>query len=162
MKMVIPKDILPKEEVYSLRPKDREEYVGNVILEILKKNPRGVTISEVSQQTGFSRDTVSKHLEKWVAVREAYKVIRGNLSIYHSNGKVVHESDMDHSLTGSNKFYTFYRLMNEEGRFIYIQEKEIDDFRAVTVKGGILINEKIFLKFMSELQKFALEEIWNE
>lgn len=161
LELIAPDGILTNEKIKSLRPKDREEYTYNVVAEILRLNPLGVTIPEVCEKTGFYRDTVSKHLEKMVSTREAYKIIRGQTIIYHKNGKVVHESDLK-NLLNSNKFYTFYRLVNEEGNFIYIQEKEIDSFRAVQVRGGIMVNEKSIMYFLSELQKFVLEAVPNE
>lgn len=154
--------MLSGEEIRSLKPKDREEYIGSVVLDILKTSPRGVTVPEVCEKTGFYRDTVSKQLERLVSTREAYKVVRGGLTVYHKNGKVVHECDTKNTLMDANRFYSFYRLRNEEGNFIYVQEKEIDDLRAVRVMGGIMINEKFFLKFINELNGFALEDTADE
>ena len=161
LELNIPDGILSNEKIKTFRPKDREEYTFNIVAEILRANLLGVTIPEVCERTGFYRDTVSKHLEKMVSTREAYKIVRGTTIIYHKNGKVVHESDVK-SLLNSNKFFTFYRLVNEEGNIIYIQEKEIDSFRAVQVRGGIMVNEKTILHFMSELQKFVMEVVPNE
>lgn len=116
-------------------------YIQNVILRMLDKSSRGVTVSEVSTLAGFSRPTVSKHLDVLVAIGEAYKVERGNLSIYHRNGKVVHEED-SRSLSTPEKVYTFYVLQNENGKFVYIQEREEDEYKSVRVRGGITINMK--------------------
>lgn len=154
-KIAIPKGLLNQEEIRGLRPKDREAYVEKAVLEYLTLNPRGVTISQMAAQTGFSRDTVSKHLERLAAVREAYKVDRG-VSIYYKNGKVVHEQDLK-LLTGEDKVFALFKLQNEDGDFIYIQEREVDEFRAVRVRGGIMINMKDFKSFITALQKFAIQ-----
>src|SRR5207244_5742248 len=116
-------------------------------------NPRGVTIPEIATRTGFYRDTVSKHLDKLVATREAYRVTRGNVSVYYKNGQVVHATDVKDT-SSPNRTYTFYKLENEDGKFIYVQEKEVDEFRAVSVKGGIMIDHRYALQFMKEFQNF--------
>jgi len=156
VKILLPRGILSQDEVKALRPREREAYVEKVILEVLRLNPRGVIISQVSDQIGFSRDTVSKHLERLSAIREAYKVDRG-VSVYYKNGKVADEQDLK-LLTSDDRTYAFYKLENEDGKFIYIQEREVDEFRSVKVRGGIMINAKDFKTFVNGLQKFAFED----
>ncbi len=150
----VPK-ILPTQEIASMRPQDRERYIEKVILSILEANPRGVTIPEITAKTEFYRDTVAKHLERLVATREGYCVTRGNVSVYYKNGQVVHATDVKDS-TSPNRNYTFYKLENEDGVFVYIQEKELDEFKAVRVKGGIMIDYRYASQFMKELQDFLL------
>src|SRR2546427_2545313 len=118
--------VLPVKEVISMRPQDREHYVEKIMLKILEMNPRGVTIPEIASRTGFYRDTVAKHLDKLAATREAYRVTRGNVSIYYKNGQVVHATDVKDA-SSPNKTYSFYKLENEDGKFVYIQEKECDE-----------------------------------
>jgi len=150
----VPK-VLPIKEVISMRPQDRENYVEKIILNILEMNPRGVTVSEIVRKTLFYRDTVAKHLERLAATREAYSVMRGNVTVYYRNGQVVHATDVKDS-TSPDRTYTFYKLENEDGKFIYVQEKELDEFRSVKVKGGIMIDARYALQFIKELQSFLL------
>jgi len=150
----VPK-VLPAKEVTAMRPQDREHYVEKVLLKILEMNTRGVTIPEIAAKTGFYRDTVAKHLERSVATREAYRVTRGNVSVFYKNGQVVHATDVKDT-SSPDRTYTFYKLENEDGKFIYIQEKEVDEFRAVNVKGGIMIDARYALQFMREFQDFVL------
>src|SRR5438132_588673 len=154
MKLVLPRSILSQEEIKVLRPRDRESYIESVILEILALNPHGITVSLTTKETGFSRDTVAKHLERLLAIREAYKVDRG-VAIFYKNGKVADEHDLN-LITSDDKTYAFYKLVNEDGEFVYIQEREIDEFRVIKVKGGIMINSKDFKPFMSALQNFGI------
>jgi predicted transcriptional regulator len=156
----IPK-VLPFKEVISMRPRDREHYVEKVILNILEMNPRGVTIPEITRETSFYRDTIAKHLERLVVTRQAYSVTRGNVTVYYKNGQVVHATDVKNAIS-PNCTYTFYQLQNEEGKFIYIQEKELDEFRAINVKGGIMIDSRYVLQFMRELQSFVIGDKRNE
>jgi predicted transcriptional regulator len=159
--LVYPKSVLRSEEIKALRPEEREDYVRAVILEILRKNENGVTISEVMNVTKFNRVTVTKHLEYLVATREAYKKERGIGTIYFKNGKLVHETDKL-SISCDNRIYQFFRLENPDGVFIYIQEQEKDEFRAINVKGGIMIPIMYFQRFMDGLSRFCIQASESE
>lgn len=157
MKIKVPQDLIAeKEELKSLRPKDRDQYVQKLILQILELNNQGVTISEIAEQTKVNRNTLASHMKTLVATREAYAINRGKLSIFYKNGKVVHARSTEHKFP-NDKFYRFYRLENEQGKFIYIQERQLDEFRAIKVKGGIMIKDEDFMHFMKELRNFAME-----
>ena len=156
MRIRVPQDLIAQKELRSLRPKDRNQYVQKLILRILELNTQGVTISEIADQTGVNRNTLASHMKTLVAIREAYAINRGNLSIFYKNGKVVHARSTEHKFP-NDRFYRFYRLENEQGKFVYIQERQLDEFRAIKVKGGIMIKDGDFMHFMKELQKFAME-----
>ena len=38
-----------------------------------------------------------------------------------------------------------------------MQKVQIDDSQRVAIKGGLLIHDRDFMRFMQELQRFALE-----
>lgn len=156
MKIQTPQDLITAEELRNLRPKDKDQCIQKLILQILELNSQGVTISELAEQTDIHRNTLASHMKTLVATREAYAINRGKISIYYRNGKVVHARSTEHKFP-NDRFYRFYRLENEQGKFIYIQERQIDEFRAIKVKGGIMIDDRDFLKFMKELQKFGME-----
>ena len=161
MSLQLPPAMRTQQEVLSMSPKDRDKYMEHVTLEILKLNPQGATVSEISAATGLYRNTITKHLNGLVAIREAYKTERGNVSIYYKNGKVVHARNVEHSFA-NDKRYSFFRLINEEEKSVYIQEKETNSFGTVKVKGGIIIKDQDFFEFLKELQKFMLEVEQNE
>jgi DNA-binding transcriptional ArsR family regulator len=148
---------LNNEQLRILPPRQRDQYVQQTVLEILRTSKHGVTVSAVSSLTGFSRPTVSKHLDILVAVGESYKVEHGNLSIYYKNGIVAHP-DAVQRVTFEERTYVLYRLKNEEGDFVYIQECEPDEYKTnVRVKGGITIPMKELNKFIAGLTRFAKE-----
>ena len=152
-KLKIPEKIFAVEEIKRLSPSERDSYIQNTILEILGMN-RHVTISQLSKQLPFSRPTITKHLDMLTAIGEAYCIQMGNLSVYSKNGKIVHEADVQ-SIVVHDKAYVFYKLKNQEGDFLYIQEKYSDEFNAPRVKGGIMINSRDLPNFLERLQKFA-------
>lgn len=153
MTIKVPEKILSTEEIKHLSPSERDYYIQNVILEILNLN-KAVTISQIDDKLPFSRSTIAKHLEMLTAIGEAYKIQMGNLSIYSKNGKVVHEADVQ-SIVVDDKTYTFYKLKNQEGDFLYVQERVLDEFRSPKVKGGITINARDLPAFLERLQKFV-------
>lgn len=156
MRIKVPQDMISQEELKTLRPKDKDECVEKLILQILEMNNQGVTIGELSNQTRIHRNTLASHMKTLVATREAYVIKRGKISIFYKNGKVVHARSTEQKFP-NDRFYRFYRLENEQGKFIYIQEGQLDEFRAVKVKGGIMIDDRDFMKFVKELQNFAME-----
>lgn len=155
---MVPKTTLSPEKIQVLSPQEKDFYIRNVILEILRLNDRrGVTVSQIASTTKFNRMTISKHLDILVAIGEAYKVQRGNLFIFYKNGKIVHESDIE-SIVFVDKTYTFYKLENNEGKFVYIQEKELDEYRVPQVKGGVMVSMKDIPNFLRKLHEFVKGE----
>lgn len=156
MDISIPDAILSPEEIRVLKPSEREEYIRALMRSILTLNENGVMVSEVVDATNLNRITVSKHLEHLVAIREAYKKDRGIGAVYFKNGRLVHPTDR-FTMTIKNKLYDFVKLENAEGRFIFMQEKEQDELRRITIKGGIMIRLEDFSQFLKGLQKFMIQ-----
>lgn len=148
-----PNVMLSPEEIQALKPTERENYVRSLIKSILSRNENGIMTSEMADATNLNRITVTKHLEYLVAIREAYKSDRGAGSIYYVNGRLIHPTDRL-SVPIGNKVYEFFKLENAEGNFVFIQEKEQDELRSITVKGGIMIRCQDLFQFMDGLQKF--------
>lgn len=152
-KLKISEKIFSADEIKHLSPSERDSYIQNVILEVLRLNKR-VTVSQLSEQLPFSRPTVAKHLDILTAIGEAYCIQIGNLSVYSKNGTIVHEADVQ-SIVVHDKTYTFYKLKNQEGDFLYIQERVLDEFMSPKVKGGIMINSRDIPIFLDKLQQFV-------
>jgi len=158
MNINVSASLLTAREISALRPQEREDYIRAVVLDILCRNVEGVTISEVMKATSFNRVTVTKHLEYLVATREAYKRERGIGTVYFKNGKLVRETDKS-SVSLDNKIYQFFRLENPDGVFVYIQEQERDELRAVNVRGGVMIPLEHFRRFMEGLIQFTSQTV---
>lgn len=136
-----------------MRPKDKDEYIQKLLLDILDKNTQGATIAELEDVTKIHRNTLTSHMKTIVATREAYELKRGKLSVYYRNGRVVHAKTTECRF--NDRFYKFYRLHNEQGNFIYVQERQMDEYRAIKVNGGIMIKDEDFLPFINELKDFG-------
>jgi len=140
----------------TMRAKDKTKFARKVILDALEAHRAdGLSISELAEITGFTRDTISKHLEVLVASREVYKAGESSAR-YHKNGRVLHYHHMENKRFGK-RLYTFYYLNNPDGDFVYIQEKETGRFRTVEDKGGIMVSIDDLPQFITELQGFLRE-----
>jgi hypothetical protein len=160
LKLMLPQNIVSPKDLKNMRPKDRDEAVQKMLLQILDLNSQGATIPELSEQTHISRPTLASHMKTLVATREAYENKRGRLSFFYKNGKVVHAKSTECHF--GDRFYKFFRLKNEQGKFIYIQERQIDEFRATKVNGGIMIRDEDFVPFLNELGTFGAEVTEHE
>jgi hypothetical protein len=149
--------MLPKHEVESMRPREMEKYIEHIILEALRRNPGGVTIPQLQAKTPFARNTLIKHLNKLVATRQASRSDLGVIAVYYRNGSVRNAVDF-RDKTNLNHYYTFMQLENNEGQFVYVQEKEVDEKRTVKVKGGIMINATVAPEFVKKLRDFVFQE----
>ncbi len=156
MTSIIVPEMLPEEKIESMRPREKQKYIEHIILEILSRNPRGVTIAELQSKTPFSRNTFMEHFSRLVATRQASRLSRGKVSIYYRNGSVRQAVDVRDS-TNPDHLYTFMQLENEDGKFLYLQEKEVDEFRSVKVRGGIMINAEMAPDFLNKLRDFIFQ-----
>jgi len=148
--------VLDSEEIKFLSPYEREEYIRNILIELLTAKNNGITIPEAVEITGFNRITIAKHLEHLTSIRKAYKRKRGGSTIYFKNGRLVHPTGYK-DVFFEDKKYTFLRLQNDEGEFFYIQENKKDDYDMYKVTGGIIISIEHFQEFLNGLIKFTME-----
>ncbi len=143
------------EEIEGLPPDAKEEYYRTVVSEVVRANPGGVTVTEIRNLTDFDRKTVSHHLDFLVAVREAYReVIPPRTAKYYPNGKLVHGFGETTARIGES-FFTFRRLMNQFGQFVYVQEKKRDSRNLLAVAGGVLIPVDAVGEFIAHLKGAA-------
>lgn len=149
--------LVSSETVKSWRVEDREKYISKVVMDILTENSdQGLTIDDLAITTGFDRRTISSHLTKFVTRGEVYKEVRGKrLAIFRTNGQPVGKPEF---VRGESKdhYFRLYRLENDDGNFIYIQERELDSFKRDSVKGVVKIRDEEMQEFIKKLHAFAV------
>lgn len=150
----VPIGLLSRSEVKDLRPRSRDAYASNMVLEVLEKNPQGLTVSQIVKAAHLSRNTVLKHLERSVALRKAAKKDFGYLSIYYKGG--TPETDKLASIDFGDTSYDI-QILNRgiEGRYVYIQERQLDEFRMPRITGGILVRTDNLLEFIKKLHSYS-------
>lgn len=146
----LPTDLLQKEKYEVMPPSDKERYIYTALKKILELNPNGITITMIKKATGFTYSTVWHHLEKMVATREGYKLDYGNTIIYFPNGKMVHHLKSEDMQIG-DRGYSFYVVVNNFGKFVYLQEKKENRLGLTEVCGGLLIPYENLDEFIESL-----------
>jgi hypothetical protein len=138
-------------------PQARDMHAHNLIIEFLARNPNGVTVKQIVDKTGLSRVTVARHLERLVALRNARKRDFGYVSLYYKEGFFSEETS-ERDVFANDTSFTFQLVSRgAEGNFIYVQEKQLGDFREEKVTGGIMVNSKDALKFSKMFHTFAMK-----
>ena len=140
-------------------PQAREQHANNLIVEFLDRNPNGVTVKQIVTTTGISRITVVRHLERLLAHRKVKKRDFGYVSIYSKGGYVDEETSKSEAFSDGTSFTL--QLVNREpdGNYIYIQEKELGDFREEKVTGGIMVKVEDAKKFATMFHTFAAQVV---
>ena len=140
-------------------PQAREQQANNLIVEYLDRNPNGVTVKQVVETTGISRMTVVRHLERLTALRKARKRDFGYVSLFYKGGYFDEETTESESFSSGTSFTL--QLVNREpdGNYIYVQEKQLGDFREEKVTGGIMIKVEDAQKFVKMFHTFAMKGV---
>lgn len=138
-------------------PHARDLQAHNLIVEFLDRNPNGATVKQIVDKTGLSRVTVAKHLERLVALRNARKRDFGYVSLYYKEGFLNAETSEGDIFSNDTSFTFQLVSRGAEGNFIYVQEKQLGDFREEKVTGGIMVNTKDALKFSKMFHTFAMK-----
>ena len=155
--------LVSPETIKSWRTEDREKYIDKVIMDFLSVNSdKGLTIEDLKISTNFDRRTISTHLEKFVIRGEIYKEFRGKrLKIFHVNGQAVGKPEFI-KCNFNDHYFRLYRLENNDENFVYIQERELDDFKRDNVKGVVKIRDDEIQDFIKKLHAFAVRVTKNE
>ena len=146
--------LLTKERVLKMPPQEREKYYERVILDILIVNKQGATAPEISQSTGFAERTIRGHLDRLTARGEIHSVVRGGASFYFTRGVIQGETLTIKSNIKPGLQYVITNLENIDGEFYYIQQKEIDDYRALRVKGSVMIAKEDGQDFIRQFHAY--------
>lgn len=150
-----PKGVLPVAELHKLLPRSRDAYASNLLLEVLDRNAQGVTVSKLVQTTQLSRNTVLKHLERLVGQRRATKKDFGYVAIYYKGGSI--DEDKGISKDFGDTSYEFQLLdRGQEGKYVYVQERQLDEFGSPRINGGILVRSDRVLEFIKSLSALGI------
>lgn len=103
-------------------PFEKEKIIHNSILELLRTNPKGLTMSEIVRSTKVSRKAAEKHLQVLILENEIYMKQFGVTKVYYPNNR-IHHFDFEH-LNYNNKTIWFDILENEYGKYLLIQKKK--------------------------------------
>lgn len=160
MKLNVPETIkvVSEDTMKSFSPRDRVEYYDKVILEVLRANSGGATAPEVEEATNFYRRTVAQHLSRLVERGEAISIQRGKITMYYPNGDVVGKPFVIPSKIRDGRQYVVNKLKGKDGVSYYIQLKELDAYRTLRIKGGILVDKGDLEHFIKNINTYGAQE----
>ena len=163
MNVVIPDTVkvVKQENIKSFSPQDRLQYYDKVLVEVLQANPEGLTAPEITDALGFYRTTVKQHLARLVERGQAISFHRGKLTLYYPNGEIVDKPFVIKSKSNEGLQFVVNKLKTKNGLSYYIQQKELDAYRSLRVKGGITISSDDAEDFIKFLHTYVLKEHQN-
>ena len=103
-------------------PAKKEKIIHDKVLEFLKNNPKGLTMTELVRNTKFSRKAIEKHLQVLILENEIYMKKFGVTKVYYPNHR-IHHFDFE-KLNYNNRIIWFDILENEFGKYLLIQKKK--------------------------------------
>lgn len=103
-------------------PYKKEKLIHKSIIDLLRINPKGLTMSEIVRSTKVSRKAAEKHLQILVLENELYMKQFGVTKVYYPNNR-IHHFDFE-QLEYNNKTIWFDILENEYGKYLLIQKKK--------------------------------------
>ena len=155
--------LLEPKQIFTLSPADKDRYYDKVIVDILQANPSGVTISEIEDATNFLAKTLRAHVKRLVAWGEAVSFAKGKMVLYYPNGQIMGKPTIIEARSRLGTVYAVNKIRDAFNNLsYYIQEKELDEYRTLRVKGGISISLDDMRKFVTELHTVSLRDSQNK
>ena len=108
--------------VMVLYPAKKENVLHSGIIEYLRNNPKGLTMTQIVRGTKFSRKAIEKHLQMLILENELYMKQFGVTKVYYPNHRIQH-FDFE-KFDYNNRTIWFDILENEFGRYLLIQKKK--------------------------------------
>ena len=151
LKLVLPQNILEKEQYSALSTYQKGEYTTNLLKQILELNPNGVTISQVDKAVNLGHTTIWHHLEKLADRAVCLKMERGDTAVYNFNKSLDLLEDCDYQ--GKFHFFDFDLVENLFGKFVRVQIKQENASGDLVAHSGIIISTEFFKDFVNSVVK---------
>ena len=110
-------------------PAKKEKIIHDKLIEFIRKNSKGLTMTELVKGTGFSRKAIEKHLQVLILENEIYMKRFGVTKVYYPHRKIQH-FDFE-KFNYDNKTIWFDVLEGEFGKYLLIQKKKKVDNKWV-------------------------------
>lgn len=141
---------------------ERSKFYESSILNLINANGnRGVTTTEIERGTGIPKNSLLKTVEVLFHKRKIHRIRRGKFSLYYPIGMEMPNNFRDITY-GQNQIrrYGLKLIQNIEGKFVQIQEREIDENGFLDDIGGVLIPIAKVSELINML-KLTVEESGN-
>ena len=134
-------------------PAEKEKILHRKIIDFLRMNPKGLTMTQIVRGTNFSRKAIEKHLQMLILENEIYMKKFGVTKVYYPNHRIQH-FDFER-IDYNNRTIWFDILENEFGKYLLIQKKKMVDNEWVHEHSITIPLEegKRFLKALDKILK---------
>jgi len=149
----LPTNMLSKEQYSALPSLQKEEYIHNLLKEILQLNPSGVTVSDIKKNTYFGHSTIWHHLELLNAKGECLKLEHGDTDVFHLNKAIRHFEELELKGTKLGALYHFDLVENTYGKYLRIQRKRESRTQANITRQGVIIEDDLLDDLINALNK---------
>jgi hypothetical protein len=154
--IVEPRDKLSLEDIQAISPNERGKYVESSVLALIIANEnRGLTISEIERVTQYPKNTLLKHVDLLFSKRKINRISIGRTSIYFPNGhadKGMEFRDIMYGKGGDHRIGVAL-LENIDGKYVHIQERELDVNGYLEDVGGVLIPINLIPELINILRR---------
>lgn len=118
----------------------------------------GITRDELQQVTGFSRNTIDKHLETLRRWREVYKMKRDKKTdFFYPNGRPLHQYGKERVKSGDSIF-DIKLAEGRNGQYnIHLTEKRYSLMEGETTEGAIVLPVDALDELFASIQSMAGE-----
>ncbi|MBI3639925.1 MAG: hypothetical protein HY223_06375 [Thaumarchaeota archaeon] len=140
--IVEPNDKLSIDDIRALPPYERSKFIESSVLALINANgTRGLTTSEIERATHYPKNTLLKSIELLFCKRKVHRITRGKFGIYYPNGDSSPETNFRDIMYGRNNVHRYgVRVINNiDGKYVHIQEREMDENGFLEDIGGVLI-----------------------
>jgi len=165
--LVEPTDKLSADDIRGLPQSQRGQFIESSVLSLINANgTRGLSVSEIVRVTQYPKNTLLKHIELLFCKRKIHKITRGKFGLYYPNN-IIQKTHLRDIMYGRNNVqrYGVDVVHNIYGKYIRIQEREIDENGFPEDIGGVMIpvekvNELINLLHIAtkEAQELVIKE----
>jgi len=145
---------LKEEQLKMVSPSVREVLVRDSIRRAIRRfGEEGISVDEISELTGFTRNTIQKHLKTLIGLREVYAQKKNrNLTLYYPNGKPLHHLGKV-KFDWNNPIFEIYIAQGpKENLFFYILEKRYSILEGEVSEGAVMVPVEHLDEFVEELK----------
>ena len=163
-KINLPENTLEKDAYSALPSLQKEEYLHNLLNEVIRLNPMGITVSDIRKNTYLSHSVIWHHLEIMASKGECFRVEQGDTDVYHLNKVIDSLSELD-IIDDKSQFhygFNFDLVENVYGKFLRIQRLRESRSETHNLRAGVLIPYHLMDRLMDILDKIKETRLNNE
>ena len=125
---------------------DHEEYL-KTILELFRREPRGLSISDISREIGLNRNSVSKYVNMLTIAGKIEMKVVGPAKVYFLSERIPVSAMIEFSSDGIVLLDDGLRIVNANDRYLSLINRPKNEIVGVSIKDTdlLLLSSDIFI-----------------